>query len=137
MGPMRLTAVRHSPLGFGLLVREPLDPAQTRGWVTPCLTDAGVRRDVAKLARRIDPAELDAVSGRLNAFPGPALLVWGGADRFFKPAFARRLRDAFAAARLVEIAGGRTFVPHDHPDRLAEEIAAFQAVQRSTNVALG
>jgi pimeloyl-ACP methyl ester carboxylesterase len=47
------------------------------------------------------------------------------ADRFFKPAFAHRLRDAFADARLVEIEGGRTFVPHDFPDRLAQEIAAF------------
>jgi pimeloyl-ACP methyl ester carboxylesterase len=77
------------------------------------------------LGARIQP-HLDAVSRRLGAFPGPALLVWGMADRFFKPAFARRLRVAFADARLVEIEGGRTFVPHDHFDRLAQEIAAFQ-----------
>jgi pimeloyl-ACP methyl ester carboxylesterase len=126
MAPMRAAAVRHSPLGFGLLVTEPLDAAQTRGWVEPCLTDVGVRRDVSRFARAVDPAQLDAVSRRLGAFPGPALLVWGMADRFFKPAFARRLRDAFADARLVEIEGGRTFVPHDHFDRLAQEIAAFQ-----------
>jgi pimeloyl-ACP methyl ester carboxylesterase len=129
MAPMRVAAVRHSPLGFGLLVSEPMDAEQTRGWVEPCLTDAGVRRDVSRFARAADPAELDAVSGRLGAFPGPALLVWGMADRFFKPAFAHRLRDAFADARLVEIKGGRTFVPHDRPDRLAQEIASFQAAR--------
>jgi pimeloyl-ACP methyl ester carboxylesterase len=133
MAPMRMAAVRHSALGFGLLVSEPMDAAQTRGWVQPCLTDAGVRRDVSRFARAVDPAELDAVSGRLGAFRGPALLVWGMADRFFKPAFARRLRDTFADARLVEIEGGRTFVAHDHPDRLAREIAAFQ-VARLTSV---
>jgi pimeloyl-ACP methyl ester carboxylesterase len=132
MAPMRVAAVRHSALGFGLLVSEPMDADQTRGWVEPCLTDAGVRRDVSRFARAADPAELDAVSGRLGAFAGPALLVWGMADRFFKPAFAHRLRDAFADARLVEIAGGRTFVPHDHPDRLAQEIAAFQVAPVSS-----
>jgi pimeloyl-ACP methyl ester carboxylesterase len=132
MAPMRLAAVRHSPLGFGLLVSEPMDADQTRGWVEPCLTDAGVRRDVSRFARAADPAELDAVSGRLGAFAGPALLVWGMADRFFKPSFAHRLHNAFADARLVEIEGGRTFVPHDHPDRLAQEIAAFQAARVSS-----
>jgi pimeloyl-ACP methyl ester carboxylesterase len=126
MAPMRAAAVRHSPLGFGLLVSEPLDGAQTRGWVDPCLTDAGVRRDVARFAQGVEPAQLDAVSGRLGAFGGRALLVWGSGDRFFKPALAHRLRDAFADARLVEIEGARTFVPHDHPDRLAREIVAFQ-----------
>jgi pimeloyl-ACP methyl ester carboxylesterase len=126
MAPLRATAVRHSALGFGQLVSEPLDADQTRGWVQPYLTDAGVRRDLARFAREVDPAQLEAVSTRLGDFRGPALLVWGTADRFFKPALARRLRDAFADGRLVEIEGGRAFVPHDFPDRLAHEIAAFQ-----------
>src|SRR6202049_1119898 len=37
MAPMRAAAVRPSPAGYGLLVREPLDPDQTRAWVEPCL----------------------------------------------------------------------------------------------------
>jgi len=37
---------------------------------------------------------------------------------------ARRLREAFSDARLVELAGCRTFVALDAPDRLAEEIVA-------------
>jgi pimeloyl-ACP methyl ester carboxylesterase len=126
MAPMRATAVRHSPAGFGLLVREPLDDEQTRAWVQPCLTDAGIREDVARFAREVDPQDLLATSRRLGGFAGPSLLVWGTGDRFFKLDFARRLRDAFAHARLVEIDGARTFVPHDHPGRLATEIAAFQ-----------
>ncbi|HEY8763441.1 MAG TPA: alpha/beta fold hydrolase [Solirubrobacteraceae bacterium] len=126
MAPMRATAVRHSPAGFGLLVREPLDDEQTRAWVQPCLTDAGIREDVARFAREVDPEDLLATSRRLGGFAGPSLLVWGTGDRFFKLDFARRLRDAFAHARLVEIDGARTFVPHDHPGRLATEIAAFQ-----------
>jgi pimeloyl-ACP methyl ester carboxylesterase len=131
MAPMRLAAVRHSPLGFGLLVSEPLDAEQTRGWVAPYLSDSAVRRDVARFAAKVDPGQLEAVSGRLGGFAGPALIVWGAADRFFKPALARRLCDAFANGTLVEIAGGRTFIPHDMPERLAAEIVDFQAAQGS------
>jgi pimeloyl-ACP methyl ester carboxylesterase len=128
LAPMRAAAVRHSPLGFGLLVNEPLDAEQTRAWVQPCLSDPAIRQDVARFAQQVDPADLDAASKRLGDFQGPALLVWGAGDRFFKLDYARRLRDTFADARLVEIENGRTFVPHDEPTRLAEEIVAFRPV---------
>jgi pimeloyl-ACP methyl ester carboxylesterase len=126
MAPMRATAVRHSPAGFGLLVNEPLDAAQTRAWVQPCLSDPAIREDVARFAQKVDPQDLDVASNNLRSFDGPALLVWGAADRFFKIDFARRLRDTFTDARLVEIENGRTFIPHDEPTRLAHEIASFQ-----------
>ena len=54
-----------------------------------------------------------------------ALLVWGTADRFFTVDMARRLTAAFAHGRLVEVDGGRTFLPLDDPRRVAREIAAF------------
>ena len=127
IAPMRVTAVRHSPAGFGLLVNRPLDASQTRAWVDPCLSDAAIREDVARFAQQVDPNDLDGASKRLGSFDGPALLVWGAADRFFKLDFARRLCAAFADARLVELEGGRTFVPLDEPGRLAEEIVAFQS----------
>jgi pimeloyl-ACP methyl ester carboxylesterase len=126
MAPMRATAVRHSPAGFGLLVNQHLDPEQTRAWVEPCLSDPAIRQDVARFARKVDPQDLNAASNRLGGFGGPALLVWGTGDRFFKLDFARRLRETFTDARLVEIEKGRTFIPHDEPTRLADEIAAFQ-----------
>jgi pimeloyl-ACP methyl ester carboxylesterase len=126
MAPMRATAVRHSPAGFGLLVRQPLDAAQTLAWVEPCMTDAAIREDVARFAQKVDPEDLNAASNRLGSFNGPALLVWGTGDRFFKLDYALRLRDTLAHAALVEIEHGRTFIPHDEPTRLAQEIAAFQ-----------
>jgi len=127
LAPMRATAVRHSPAGFGLLVSQSLDAEQTRAWVEPCLSDPAIRQDVARFAQRVDPEDLNAASTRLGDFDGPALLVWGASDRFFKLDYAQRLRDAFSDARLVEIEHGRTFIPHDEPARLAEEIAAFAA----------
>jgi pimeloyl-ACP methyl ester carboxylesterase len=127
MGPMRAAAFRHSSAGFGLLVNRPLDAEQTRAWVEPCLSDPAIRADVARFAQKVDPEDLNVASGNLGNFEGPALLVWGAADRFFKIDFARRLRDTFTDARLVEIENGRSFIPHDEPTRLASEIAAFQA----------
>jgi pimeloyl-ACP methyl ester carboxylesterase len=127
MAPMRAAAVRHSPAGFGLLVNQPLDADQTRAWVEPCLSDRAIREDTARFAQEVDPDDLNAASERLGSFDGQALLVWGAADRFFKLDFARRLCATFADARLVAIENGRTFVPHDEPERLAEEIAAFQS----------
>jgi pimeloyl-ACP methyl ester carboxylesterase len=124
MAPMRATAVRHSAAGYGMLAHE-FDPEQTRAWIEPCLEDAGVREDVARFANGVDPEELLDVTTRLGAFRGPVSLVWGQADRFFKPAFARRLRDVFADARLVELEGCRTFVALDEPQRLADEIVAI------------
>jgi len=127
LAPMRATALRHSPAGFGMLVNQPLDADQTRGWVMPCLTDPAIRGDVARFAAAVDPQDLNGASTRLGNFAGPALLVWGTADRFFKLDCARRLHITFANARLVEIEGGRTFIPYDEPARLAAEIAAFNA----------
>jgi pimeloyl-ACP methyl ester carboxylesterase len=121
MAPMRSTAVRHSPAGFGMLAAQ-FDAEQTRRWVEPLLQDGGVREDTARFARAVDSDDLLDVSTRLDRFTKPVLLVWGAADRFFKVDFARRLRDAFPDARLVEIEGGRTFVALEHPERLAEEI---------------
>jgi pimeloyl-ACP methyl ester carboxylesterase len=127
MAPMRATAVRHSMAGYGMLAPE-FDADQTRAWVEPALSDAGVRRDTAAFAREADPGDLLDVATRLGRFERPVLLVWGNGDRFFKVDFARRLRDVFADARLVEIEDGQAFMPIQHPGRLAEEIATFTPV---------
>lgn len=124
MQAVRPRALRHSVLGYGGLVRDPLDPALTRRWITPALTDPAVRRDTAEFLRHVDPGDLADVSTRLRDFPKPVRLAWGDADPFFKIGLARRLRDAFPDATLAEVAGGRTFLPLDEPERVAEEIRA-------------
>ena len=123
MASMRPRALRHSLLGYGGLVAKPLDPELTTRWITPSRTDAGVRHDTAKFLRNVRPAELVDVSTRLGEFGKPVRLVWGAADRFFKLADGMRLREAFGDnAELVKVAGGRTFLPLDEHDRVADEI---------------
>lgn len=130
--PTRIAALRHSPLAYGLLVRRPLDPAKSAAWVEPYLSDAGVRRDTAAFCRTAKPADLADVATRLRRFGGPALLCWAPRDRFFTLDLGRRIAACFADARIVEIADSATFVPHDQPLRLADEIAAFAPVPAAT-----
>lgn len=125
--PMRSKAFRHSPLGFGLLATE-FDAELTRSWIEPALAERGVREDAARFLRAVDPRDLLDVSTRLTDFPRPVRIVWGTADRAFKPALGRRLQQAFRDAELVEVPGARTFVQLDAPEVLAEQIADVATV---------
>ncbi|MFC7494858.1 MULTISPECIES: alpha/beta fold hydrolase [unclassified Nocardioides] len=122
---MRPAALRNGPLGFGPLVRRRLRPEETLPWVTPYLTDAGVRRDVATFARGWSKQDLADVGTRLRGFTRPVLLCWAPADRFFRISLAHRLVEAFPDARLREVPDARTFVALDQPELLADEITAF------------
>lgn len=116
----RPTSVRQRV--YGQFVSHPLDPALTRNWITPALTDRDIRRDTAKFLSEVRPAELLDVSSRLGRFDKPVLLLWGDSDPFFPVGLAHRLQQSFANAHLVEVADGRTFFPIDYPDRVADEI---------------
>jgi pimeloyl-ACP methyl ester carboxylesterase len=128
--PMRSRRFRHSPLGFGLLAND-LDPAQTRQWIQPCLSDKAIRRDAIRFLKAMDKTELLEVSTRLADFTGPVRIVWGGADRAFDLDLGKRLQAAFANAEFIEVPGARTFVQLDAPDVLTDQIAAIAARSRS------
>ncbi len=91
-GPMRLAALRHSALGFGLLISRP-DKHVTADWIAPCLNDTRICRDLAALLRQIATTDLTDVATRLTRFDKPVTLVWGQGDRVFKPSLGRRLAD--------------------------------------------
>lgn len=122
-GQARARFIRHSPLGFGPLSTN-LDADQTRAWIEPVRADRAIRHDLACFAKQVDPKDLAEVAGRLHHFDRPVSLVWGMADRFFKPELGHRLEDAFADATFEEIPGARAFVSLDVPDRVADAILA-------------
>jgi pimeloyl-ACP methyl ester carboxylesterase len=122
---MRSTFLRNSRLGFGWLVRRDLAPDESRAWVAPYLTDAGVRRDVARFARGWTGEELTGSSRWLERFDRPVLLCWAPGDPFFKLPLAQQLVRTFPDATLVEFAGARTFVSLDQPEKLADEIVRW------------
>lgn len=120
--PMRWRAFRHSPLGMGLLARE-LDPAQTRAWIEPGLTQDAIRRDAVAFLKEARRADLLDVSTRLDRFTGPVTIVWGTADRVFVPELGRRLQQVFRNARFVEVPEARTLLALDAAQQLADSIA--------------
>ncbi|TDC96032.1 alpha/beta fold hydrolase [Actinomadura sp. 7K507] len=120
--PMRNRIFRHSPLGFGLLAGS-LDADMTRSWIEPALTQPEIRRDAVRFLRAADPRELLDVSTRLKNYRGQVRILWGMADRSFKPALGRRLQQAFNDAEFVEVPGAKTLVQIDAPHTLADQIA--------------
>ncbi len=124
LAPMRLRALRHSPLGFGLVMRPPRDAQLTRHWLTPALTDRRIRIDIARFARGLDRNALVAAAPHLHDFAGPARIVWGTADRSFTLDTGRRLAHAFADGQLLEVPDVSTFLPVDAPAAVADAIVA-------------
>ena len=118
---LRSKAMRNGPLAYGPLSSEPLDSDLTLDWVQP-LADEAVRRDLAKLARGVHPRVLLDAASRFGQFTGPVRVLWGEADSMFRLTLGRQLAEAFPHATLATVPAGRTFLPLDAPDRVADEI---------------
>jgi pimeloyl-ACP methyl ester carboxylesterase len=111
----RLTAIRHSALGFGPLLNRPLSVSLTRGWIQPVLESQAIRRDVTRFARGMRRTELIHAATWLGEFNRPVRLVWGTRDKHFTIELGRRLAGAFPLADIDEVADATTFVPIDRP----------------------
>lgn len=129
---MRLRANRRSPLAYGALTARPIDDELLRAWTEPQIRDVGVRRDGVRFFTAADTRDTMSAAGKLPDLEIPALLVWGTADRFFRIEDGRRLADLIPDSRLVEIPGGKTFVPLDDPEGVAAAIADFVASRPSS-----
>ncbi|MCT7661891.1 alpha/beta fold hydrolase [Mycobacterium deserti] len=123
--PMRLKALRHSPLGFGMLVKP--DPVLTDSWLEPARRDARIRKDLATLLRAVAKTDLTDVATRLPRFTKPVTLVWGQRDRAFTPALGRRLAALFPNSTLIEVPDARTFVSLDAPTSVIDAVATVGA----------
>jgi pimeloyl-ACP methyl ester carboxylesterase len=124
-GPMRIPAVRSSPLGFGLLMRR--NDELTASWMEPGMRDPRIARNLAVLLRGVGATDLVDVGTRLVRFTKPVTLVWGQADRCFTPALGRRLAAAFPDAELIEVPGVRTFVALDAPGAVVDAVERADA----------
>lgn len=125
---MRIKALRHSPLGFGLLLKP--DPHLTASWLEPARTDVRIRRDLARLLRAVAKTDLTDVSTRLHRFTKPVSIVWGQRDRAFTPALGARLAAQFPNSTLIEVPDARTFVSLDAPSAVIDAITEVGAKSR-------
>jgi pimeloyl-ACP methyl ester carboxylesterase len=121
LGPVRRGAMRLAPLTL-----NPLSDALLKAWVAP-LRDRGVRQDLVRFLRAMDPAVTLQAAEQLRDFDRPVLLVWGMRDTFFPVSEAERLVQTLPDARLERVENARTFVQLDEPSRVAELVSAFAA----------
>jgi pimeloyl-ACP methyl ester carboxylesterase len=123
--PLRMKALRHSPIGFGWLSKKGIPPEVTRSWLDPLLRDRRIRRDTAKLLKGVRPSQTQEAATRFGEFDRPVLVAWAPEKDFFPVEYGERLARDFPQGRLERIADSWTFVPEDQPRRLAELIGAF------------
>jgi pimeloyl-ACP methyl ester carboxylesterase len=85
-------------------------------------TSGAARRDAVTVTASFDPALTLRAAPAIEAFDRPVTLTWGAVDQLFPLDHARRLRDAFPHATLIEIPDCSAFVMIDAPAKLAEAI---------------
>jgi pimeloyl-ACP methyl ester carboxylesterase len=126
LGALRDPEVRRLPAAYGLLVKHPLQARVSDSYALPCLHDADVLRDTAKVMSSAESAPVHRAGERLiDDFGGPVLLAWSPEDKVFAPENARRYADALPDGRLELIADAYSFTPEDQPAALAGALAKF------------
>jgi pimeloyl-ACP methyl ester carboxylesterase len=123
--PMRIAALRNSPLGFGWLSKRGIPDELTKAAMRSYFGNRAIRRDVERFVRAVDSKDTLAAAERLRDFDRPVLLAWAREDKFFKVKLAERLLERLSQGRLELIDDSYTFVPLDQPERLATLIREF------------
>ncbi len=113
-----------TPTAWGGLARG-LTSADVRRWALPGAREPGVRADLAKFMRGVDPALTIGAAAQLAERPVPIELVWGEADPFFRRSLAERLAARVPGARARFVPGARTYVMLDAPEAVARCVRAL------------
>jgi pimeloyl-ACP methyl ester carboxylesterase len=124
---MRLTSIRRLPIAFGWLTKQPLDRHAYDSFLTPGLTNRGVRRDTAKVLRAIRRRYTIQADAALARFERPTLIAWATEDRVFPYRHAEALAELLPNAKLIPVTDSYTYIPEDQPLVLAEHIDQFIA----------
>jgi pimeloyl-ACP methyl ester carboxylesterase len=104
------------------VAKRPQTPQRQREIFGAFATSAATRRDAVTLTASLDPAITLRAAPAIEAFDKPVTLTWGIDDKLFPLAHARRLRDAFPHATLIEIPDCSTYVMLDAPKVLVDAI---------------
>jgi len=123
--PVRIKAVRESPIGFGWLSKRGIPDVAVNAALANYFGNRAVRKDMEKFVRQVSNKDTLAAAERLRDFDRPVLLAWAREDKFFKVKLAERLLERLPNGRLELIDDSYTFVPIDQPKRLAGLIREF------------
>jgi pimeloyl-ACP methyl ester carboxylesterase len=115
-------ALRSRPGPLNLLAVRPVDQALVRSWMTPVLTDDGVRDDFTAFVRGMNRSHTLEAAEQLAAWPRPAVIAWSRRDRIFPPADGVRLAETLPNAELIWIDDALTFSMLDQPEAVAAAV---------------
>jgi pimeloyl-ACP methyl ester carboxylesterase len=135
--PVRIAAIRNSPLGFGWLSKRGIPNEMAEAALRSYFGNREIRRDVQRFVRAVDKKDTLAAAERLRDFDRPTLLAWAREDKFFKVKLAKRLMERLPQGRLELIDDSWTFVPLDQPELLAGLIREFVQSTSHADVASG
>ena len=119
--------VQRLPTAYGFVTSRAMPDEIMRSFTGPVRLNPGVRRDFRRMLRAVDTRYTFEAAARLDGFDKPALVLWGENDKIFPRDHGRRLAKLLPQARFELIAGSRTFIPEDQPDRLVTAIEDFLA----------
>jgi len=126
LASLKFRPARSLPSAYGWLSHGQPPHELIDEWIANHLADNGVRRDTRRLtAAMADDAFRGQIAAELAGFANPVLLAWAADDTFFPLQHARRLAAILPDARLEVIAGSRTWVMCDQPERTADLIGRF------------
>jgi pimeloyl-ACP methyl ester carboxylesterase len=121
----KLKPVRRAPNAFGWLAHQDVPPEVLDGFTEPLRTDAGVRRDTAKVLQAASGKYTTEAAERLGSFDKPVLIAWAANDKFFPLEHGQRLASILPNATLRTVQDSYSFVPEDQPEELASLIREF------------
>lgn len=123
--PLRIRALRRSPVALGRMAKRPIPHQVTDAWLSPLLTQRPIRRDLTRYLRAARKGDMLAAAEGLRSFDRPALVIWAAEDRVMPPEHGRRLAELLPRGRLVEIPDSYTLIPEDQPGELARAVRRF------------
>jgi pimeloyl-ACP methyl ester carboxylesterase len=119
--------IQRLPTAYGFVTSRAMPPDIMRSFTDPVRLNPGVRRDFRRMLRAVDTTYTFEAAARLANFDKPALVLWAENDKIFPRDHGRRLAKLLPQGRFELIAGSRTFIPEDQPDRLVAAIEDFLA----------
>jgi pimeloyl-ACP methyl ester carboxylesterase len=122
---MRLRVLQRSPLAYGWATHNPIEPRIMSSYLVHLRTDAGVRRDFARLLKGAKARDCVRAAEGLQSFDRPALVAWAADDKFFPIAHGQRLAELLPQGTFELVERSRTFIPEDNPARLVALMGRF------------
>jgi pimeloyl-ACP methyl ester carboxylesterase len=122
---LRLRPIQRLPLTYGWASQRPIERRIMDSYIAGLRTNAGVRRDFARMLRATDKRDTMEAAELLRGFDKPALVVWAADDKFFPREHGRRLAELLPQGRFELVENSRTFIPEDNPAALVKILQEF------------